>query len=115
MRRQQALWLEKILQTLGVIVVPAIKRLSKREESGDSRFGLGTDQFNQLVHGHAAPLGDAAPSLNAMMHGDVLNLADALKIGQGKLDRILDQAADLQPEVPESGFRHALPIVANGH
>ena len=38
----------------------------------------------QHLHGNAAPFGNASPALNAVMHGDVLDLAQLLDIGKRK-------------------------------
>ena len=50
----------------------------------------------------AAPFGNAGPALDAVMHGDVLGLAQALDIRKRKLDRVVDEATHLQPVILES-------------
>ena len=50
-----------------------------------------------------------------MVHGDVFGRTEALDIGQGKLDRVFDQASHLQAEIFETILGHAFPIVPDRH
>ena len=50
-----------------------------------------------------------------MMHSDVFGLAQLLQIGKRKLDRPFHKPSYLESELPKSGFRQALPVVADGH
>ena len=43
------------------------------------------------------------------------DLAQFLDVGKGKLDRILDQSADLELEIPEAALGQMLPVLAHGH
>ena len=49
-----------------------------------------------------------------MVHGNVLDLAHLLDVGERKLDWVFDQTADLEFEVTEAAFRQMLPIVTDG-
>jgi hypothetical protein len=51
-----------------IVVVP------RGEKGDDSRFRCWPHQFDERFHGAAAPLRDAGPSLDAMMHSDVFGL-----------------------------------------
>ena len=115
LRGQQTLRFQQILQALRVVIGAAVESFAKGEKGDDFRFRFWPHQFDERLHGNAAPLRDAAPSLDAMMHGDVFGLAQLLQIGKRKLDRPFDEASHLEPEILEAGFRQALPIVPDRH
>ena len=58
-----------------------------------------THEFDQLSHGDAAPLRDARPALDAVVHRDVLDFSEPMQIAERKLDLVFDQTADLQPVI----------------
>jgi len=114
-RSQKALRLEEIFDALCVVVLAAVKAFSKGVKGSDLGLRLGLDEINERLHGDATPLCDAAPALNAMMHGDVLGVGKTFEVGERKLDGVFNEAADFQAEILEIGFSHTLPILANGH
>src|SRR5690242_21651010 len=73
-RGQQALRLPQIFQALRIVIGATVESFAKGEKGDDSGFGFWLHQFDERFHGNAAPLRDTGPSLDAMMHGDVLGL-----------------------------------------
>jgi hypothetical protein len=75
-RGEQALRLQHVLQALGIVIGAAIERFTKGEEGDNLGFRFWAHKFDQRFHRNAAPLRDAAPALDAVMHGDVLDLSE---------------------------------------
>src|SRR5207249_4469357 len=71
--RENACRLQHVLQPLGVVIRTAVQRLAKGEEGDDLRRWKGSNEPNQVRHRDAAPLRDARPSLDAVMHRDLFD------------------------------------------
>ena len=106
--------LEHVLKALRVVVGSAVERFAKGEEGHGARLRQGANEFDQFLHGDAAPLGDAAPTLDAMVHGDLIRFAQIAQVGKRKFNRILDESTNLELEIAEAAFGHVLPVVAYG-
>src|SRR6185437_392640 len=114
-RSQQALRLQHVFEALGIVIMAAVESFAEGEKGDHFRFRFWPDEINQLLHRNAAPFGDAAPSLDAMMHCDVFDRAEPFNIGERKLDRVLDQTSYFEPEILKTVFPQLLPIAADGH
>ena len=94
-RRKQTLRLQYILDALRIVIGAAVKGFAKGEEGDCGGFRPGMHKLNQRLHGDATPLRDAAPSLDAMVHRDVIGFAQLLQIGKREFNRSLNKSSYL--------------------
>src|SRR6185437_391646 len=64
--------------------------------------------IQNIAHRNAAPFGDARPSLNTKMRGDLFLLGQGLQVGKGELARRLDQPINAQAVVHELTYQQRI-------
>ena len=88
-----------------VIAAGIVEGLLERvgaEEGDVARLGLQARRLEDLRQLHALPLADAAPALDAIVAGDLRARGQRAQVGERKLHRPLDQAADFELPVLEA-------------
>src|SRR5579872_1176961 len=84
-------------------------------ERNGVRIGQWSHQFDEPAQGDTSPLCYSGPSLDAVVHRNVLFGSQSPQLIEGQFDRILDEARDLQPVISEVAFGELLPVFTRRH
>ena len=102
--------MQAVFQRLGVVVRAAVKTFAKGIKHDGAGLGVGLYQRDDVAQRHAAPLGNARPALDAVVHGDVLPFHQVVELGQGQFHRGQHQPAQDTPHIRLEGHERA-PVV----
>src|SRR5579872_196392 len=113
--RKKTLGLDHILKTLRIVIDSPESSFAKGDKLDDARTRQRLHQFDQPHHGDATPLGDATPSLNAVMQRHVLVVSQRSYLAETQIHRVLEAAADAQMVVTEVVCREVFPFIGIRH
>ncbi len=93
-----------------IVGIASLASLGERVEHHPLCFRRGSYQVDEIAKRQAAPFGDARPPLDAVMQRDLRLLRQLRDLCERELDRILDQAIDLQSVAAEVIVPECAPL-----
>src|ERR1035441_4217548 len=93
-----------------IVGVTSLAALGERVEHHPLCLRHGSYQVDEIAERQAGPFGDARPPLDAVMQCDLRFLRQLRDLREREIDRILDQAIDLQSVAAEVVVPECAPL-----